>query len=516
MLTPEPFDIQHLTVWLADLKDALKEIFAQRREAIVIAISRKMPKMFEWLSHQDDKRLNEILIPEYSSTKEFVDSLDITTEYALPFLFKDRDQDSYDVVVVDDIIISGATLRQVSSDICALTGKLPIASSIFKCESIGIFPYAETKYIDKKKPLTQQEADLANSFIAEAILSTALPMDLVFPILHVSEKSAKSIASKIKADKKICSRAYDIKHRNGDISSESIILKEHVYSAYANDFVKIRTFFQQNGNASIVMYAPCIFETDVITGGKIFDSLRFNNAWDIVKKRMQAVNYSEVQKRMNDAIYSYVVEKSIKNRRALSLDAVANYIFSLSLIGLILKNLNLNKEVAFNKSIRENDLHLLFGKEMSEELLPILKSFLTDPEVLYLMREDLVLEQFLCPDKYSNKYNEFRCVFTQTSNNLEETLDKVFDLQRYPSKIGMYISPNSSPENAGIAESFQSMIKLLSIFKSRDLDIETEVNKYIDRKIDEGMVSSYYAFTTSPNKKSYLKRYFRAGANSII
>lgn len=516
MLPLEGFIIQNLTDWISALTSVLSDIENNKKTAIVIAISRKMPRMFEWLRLQDDKRLTDALSPKYKSMKEFVDSLNLTTEYALPFLFFGKDNSSYDVIVVDDIIIHGSTLRQVSSDICALTGKKPIASTIFKCENIGRFPYADTSLIDKTKPLSNTEAEEANRFIARAILTTSLPMDMVFPIFHVSNDFANEFSENLKKDKNITKRYYSVPHTEEGITSESILIKTNIEILHQNDFAKSRIFLNGTNNAKIVVYAPSIFRVDSLLNINPFEDDSFLKIWNIVKKRIPEINFEEVKSRMNDAIYSYAAESSLRERIILSLAAVANYLFSLSLMCYLLKSTNMLSKISPKEAIQKKDLQLILGLDLTKDIYDNITGAIESVMILSTVKEDLPVQPFLCPENNQKRYDDYRNIIAQKSNSIEEALNGVFDIHRSPEKIGLNISPNKSPETAGIAESFQSMTDLLANFKSTSIDIDEMVNKYIDHMIDEGSVSSFYAITHTPGKTSCIKRYFRAGSNSLI
>lgn len=517
MLPLDGFIVQNLIDWIKALKDALSDIDRRNRKAIVIAISRKMPRMFEWLKVQDDKRLTDILTPEFESVESFVDSLNLTTEYALPFLFsKCSDEVEYDVVVVDDIIIHGSTLRQVSSDICALTGKKPIASTIFKCENVGRFPYADTSIIDNIKPLNPWEAEEANRFIARAILETSLPMDMVFPIFHVSNEFANKFSEDLCKNKDLSDFSYSIPREGFEIPSESILIKTDTSSFYLNDFAKCRIFRKGNSEAEIVVYAPVIFRTDSVVSKEPFDNQTFLGIWSHVKGHIQKIDYKEVQSRMNDKIYSYAADSSLRERIALSLAAVANYLVSLSLMNHLLQQTNLLSKINSFNAIRKKDLQLILGKDLTDGIYGQIVQVIGSTMKLSPIKEDLRMPPFICPMSHSEKYDEYRKYIAQKNKSIDSALNGVFDLQRDPRKIGLKISPDKSPETAGIAESFQSMMDLLARFVPESTDIRLGVNKYIDEKIDEGAVSSFYAITQTPGKTSCIKRYLRAGSNSLI
>lgn len=515
MLPLEGFIIENLTDWIKALTSVLSDIDEQNKKPIVIAISRKMPRMFEWLRLQDDKRLTEALDSKYKSLKDFVESLNLTTEYALPFLFLGKDNSQYDVIVVDDIIIHGSTLRQVSSDICALTGKKPIASTIFKCENVGRFPYADTSVIDKIKPLSSTEAEEANRFIARAILKATLPMDMVFPIFHVSNDFAKEFLENLKNNKEITERSYSVFHDGEGIDSESIIIKNNIEGLPQNDFAKCRIFHNWNNKAKIVVYAPKIFRVDSLLNKLPNEDENFLKIWNNVRASIPIINFEEVKSRMNDAIYSYAAESSLRERIILSLAAFANYLFSLSFMCYLLKSVDMLARISSTEAIRKKDLQLILGLDLTEKIFDQITGAIENVMILSTIKEDLQGMPLLCPENHKKRYIEYRNIIAERSNSIKEALNGVFDLQRFPERIGLNISPNKSPETAGIAESFQSMTDLLANFKSSE-DIEKTVNRYIDYKIDEGSVSSFYAVTSTPGKTSCVKRYFRAGSNSLI
>lgn len=260
-----------------------------------------------------------------------------------------------------------------------------------------------------------------------------------------------------------------------------------------------------------------ILSADTILSGIPFDNECFKNIWTEVKKSIKYVDYPEVQNRMNDAIYSYAAERSIQHRLAISLVAVANYVFSFSLLCSLLHKLDETKDIRPEEIIKKKDIRLLLGGgRLADNVFESLIGIISNPAMMSAVRENITLEAFLCPDDHKENYDSHRNFISGNSKSIDNALDGVFSLHRKPEKFGLIVVPNKSTESAGVGESFLSMVSLLSNFKRSGIDIDTEVNAYIDKKIDEGLISSFYAETKSPAGKSYLKRYFRAGANSII
>ncbi len=512
----DAFEISHLRDWIIGLNKIISDITCKGREPIVIAISRKMPRLFDWLKYQDDESLLSSIKHSGGTIEDFVNKLNLTTEYALPFLFKEKQEDKYDVIVVDDIIIHGHTLRQVSSDICALTGKYPVASAIFKCENVGTFPYANTSFIDEMRPLTKEEEGKASRFISQAILSTSLPMDMVYPIFHVSREFARKFHEILGKQYESSTESYPISHEKSSIPSETIMLDKYIDFADNNDFAKCRSFHKQEKETLFVVYAPNVIEEEVILFGCPFTNEAYSKIWADIKRRVETVDYAEVKDRMKDSIYSFAAEKRIAERIALSLGAFANYLFSISIINHILLKSGIGDTVERQLNIQESDLRLLLGETAASDVSERINNLLKDYEISPFKREQIVVETSLCPKDFKETYEQYKNIIVQRSNSLDEVLNDIFDLQRHPEKIGLYLSPSISPESVGIAESFQSMIALLSKFKTDNVNIPLKVNEYIDRKIDEGAVSSFYSRTESRGKILYIKRFFRAGSNSMI
>ncbi len=517
----DAFILDHLVAWLKSLTLKLSEIKNTGREAIVVAISRKMPRMFEWLSQQSGDELKKVIQPlspdpeSQISLKNFVDDLHITTEYALPFLFKDKNPESYEVLVVDDIIIHGSTLRQVSSDIYALTAKLPVASAIFRCSDVGTFPYADTSLIDDMIPLSRIEETRANQFISEAIMSSSLPMDMVYPIFYLSKYETEDIVSHIKSEFKATIKTYKLPGK-GRNYSESILFTGGIDQAYNNDFVKCRVFNREDEETAMVCYAPNVIAEDVVMSKSFFKNDKYEELWEEVFSSVEHVEPESLKNRINNVMTLFAAERRIKDRRCISLVAFANYLCSLSTFNYILSQSFSHSTCDVELSVKAKDLELLLGRKVAGDVNNKINAILVNRLISPFDTEKIVVETTLCPDEYKDNYILHKDIIALQSKELNKALEGIFQLQRDPARIGLFLSPSISPEEAGIAESFPSLLDVLSNFKSVVEDLQVEINKYIDTNIDCGQVSSFYAKTKTPANVTYIKRYFRAGSNSVI
>ena len=505
-------NIQHIECWIEKLHEIISGIKSNHREAIVVAISRKMPRFFNWLSQQPDNTFNIDFGDDTTSVKEFVESLNITTEYALPFLFKEEENRiRYEVVVVDDIIIHGSTLRQVSSDIFAMIGKKPIASTIFKCAYVGTFPYADTSYIDKMTHLTESESKEAQKFISDAILSSSLPMDLVFPSFHVSEELARNFATSLQG----IFSCYAINREDKFISSISFILDDKSDFDYSNDYTKCRVFFK-GSEAIITVYVSNVIEEDLLLDSNPFVNEKYRAIWSDIQKATVNVSSSHVRSNMQSIEASFAAESRIKERISISLGTMANYLFAISAMNRLIVNTGGGITDNDPFKVELDDLKLLIGENLATGLIGKINDLLKLRAISPSRRDKVFIDNVLCPSECRNRYDELKSYISHRAGSIDGILHEIFKIHRNPERLGLLLSPSMSPETAGIGETFESLKNALFHIEHSASVKKKAVHEYIDRQIDEGQVSSFYSRVTSPGGVTYIKRFFRAGSNSFL
>ena len=506
------FIVNHISSWFAKLYSFVSSAHERKKEVYTIAISRKMPKMFDWLKKQSEISFGQIL-SHGESIADFFDKCNITTEHALPFLFNNRNKDDYEIIVVDDIIITGSTLRHVSCDIYAISGKMPYASAIFKCADIGVFPYCETSMLSDIDTLSVQQKSSAIDFIAKSIIETSLPIDLVYPLLYIDD--GYKFTSNILAEKaKTCDlTSYTVHHEDEFCDSLTVILDGLAVQTYNNDFAKLRLFNKDKDGCILGIYAPNVISVDLLLHGNPFSNNMYSYAWTVVKDA--AVNPSVFKIEDMDPIDSTLSEERIRHRLMISLAVWANYLYSLSTYNRVVKNCNLIKNVYKDAHIKESDLELLIGHLLSKTVFPIIENILKNGEISPSQQEYIPVESFIVPDSEANRYNELKnkAAYNHEGN---DALNALFEVQREPGNFGIRIPRDGNTENAGLGESFASLIDFLTIFSPKIPEIANTVNLYIDYNIDECRISSFYAVAKTPSGKEFIKRFFRAGANSFL
>lgn len=517
--------------WLTALKSVVESCRNESKEVFIIAISRKMPRVFKWIQSPYSRYCLGLTEDEHKEYADFIDKCRITTEYALPFLFtKERDKDSYEVIVVDDIIIRGITLRQVSCDVAAMTGKKSIASAIFKCEGIGLFEYADTSRIDGMPSLTPDQRKEAVDFIAKCIMSSSLPVDLVYPILNQS-RSFECLSKRLEKNSSgIDWKCYDVNTdlaENGqaseqmnessinrhtqtreNIKSLSVLINGDARKFCNNDFSKIRLFDKENGECTLAIYSPNIISADVLKDGTPFNDEKYIEVWSEVRDSSRDYSCSSYAG-FTDFIDLAIAKRRIANRCLLSYGAWANFLLSISMFNRIDKETSLFKGIEMDKTLCLEDIALLLGHDLASAILPKVNKLLKDGSVASYLIETVSVNDLLSPDESREKYDEERKKLVYGKNDLNHTLEALFELQQ--------ILSDDDVESRGLGETFNSLHNCIALyFQDEAHDLEIEINHYIDKAIDCGKISAFYAEVPNFAGDMFVKRFFRFGSNSVL
>ena len=90
------------------------------RSVVVIAIARKMARLLEYYRKTDSYLESLFDKSQFSSTFNY-----IITEHAIPLCLAQVNQQKKDIIILDDLIISGDTVESVTENVYHLTGIKP-------------------------------------------------------------------------------------------------------------------------------------------------------------------------------------------------------------------------------------------------------------------------------------------------------------------------------------------------------------------------------------------------------
>lgn len=498
----EKSKITNKQAWFKGLTDFLKKNIAASNTVVVIALSRKMPRYVEYLM---DTCPPEIV----SQLRELLynDRCIYTTEHAIPFIFKDR-QENTKILVLDDIIVKGITLSNVCEEIYQLTGIEPEYQSLCQFDNFG--------GLNIGNPLEGYTPQIVSSIeevreilseISRCIKDSGLPIDLEFPILHTgSANSYQPIVERLKSK---CSES----RKYGNEWSFTVLQEDEINTMYNNDFAKIRIFKCQK-DTRIVGYAPNVLSESSLRTKGLFKNEEYSGLWNTVLQNTAEPTFDPDDIILSDKDNR---EAKVNHRIYKSLAVVANYLFSLSML------IRHKHEFAIENTrflLSPRDLQLLVGKKLAEILSPALMRFLDSGISSRSQRQIVDTPSFLTP--YDYEEDEFRDYDMErffAAFNADEISEIVLNV--FKASYDMYDQNDAKHEksewtgggNLYYLESFQSLLQLPT-FGIDTEEFEREVNKEIDRLIDEGRVIPVYERTEETDGtfvgSVYWRRYFRA------
>lgn len=495
-------DKNDIILWSKTLSDALGRVLEEGCVVVVFALSRKMPRLLSHILKSNDdseeiKKLKSLLEN---------DRCVITTEISIPIIYKNF-QGNIKAIILDDIIISGHTLQSVCSEIKAITGENPEFISIYNttAEPHNIKDAVPTFWGKGLNDKTSQDGIIRD--LATQAKESGLPVDIEFPILYVNKDvvSFKDLQRRLK-NKSNVGPDY--------LVSDSFvqIQNDETSRLFNNDFAKIRIFDTSGIGATeslkIVGYAPNILSESQIQDTGLFKNEKYAEIWG--KIHLSTIDSPDI------SIAGIIIDEKddrlqkVQHRRSKSLNTMANYLLSLS---MLMRQLN---GIIDSTSLRldRKDIELLLGKELTGICMPILDSIVSSFTVSPSERESAVVPSLLAPFNLINDFEINRTLATNPTKNCHDAIAEVFIAGMEMERV--FLSPDSfilnGARNMHFLESFQSLQNIPKTF-IRESNSVSEINQTIDDMIDNGYVIPTYEVSTSVadpiNGPMYWRRYFR-------
>lgn len=470
--------------WYNGFKEIAQNILKSGRKLYIIAISRKMPRFFSWLTRHE---------AEYGivGLREILDSAEYTTEHALPFLFTEDTTDDYEVVVVDDSMVLGNTVRRVSKDVVAFTsGKKPIVSILVSSDN----GYIDMGYIKNLHcPNKTRDEIVAQwlDFVSRCNAKSELPVDVEFPIIHISGTSIESYRNQI--EKTIpASDWYELK---GDALSTSInvLLDEEIVELTSLDFAKSRCFFYKE-DVKLSVFSPFAILQSSIFGGYIFRDPNMNWIWELINR--------SVRLRSEKRTYQSMV-------------VVINYLNAIN-------TLKRNKELilpqdANDWKIRVSDLQLIIGKKLAIQIISQLSALLSDNHKQSFLVTHTGLPDMYVPKELETSYilqRKFLAAERRGDHNIGLLISNIFNQARYDHSIMGHNTSIFHRMHSAFFESYDSIRHLIEFYFTIE-NIYLEINKHIDYLIDNGRIIPQYVQVLNSERQTYWRRYFTSAHSSV-
>lgn len=497
--------------WWNELTDKVKSLKASGNEVCLIALSRKMPRVFNWMKEEYLSSRNR------AAEFEIIDSCEFVTEHAIPLLYRDKTL-QYETIVCDDIVVSGSTLFPVVGEVYYASGKSPILSAIFRAKSFEEPEEYKGMYDASLLAKSTVVSDTTEFFehLSANLLHCCLPLDMEYPIFHFDSSVEADVEAVVK-EKFQNARQYEIIH-DGGINSFNLILENETIHFFNNDFAKIRVF--DNGKVSRL----CTFAPNVIYQGKLreddlFENEEYRKLWHRVKEIIWSdkpfVTTEEPENYLLDDL-----EEEFEVRQYRSSMVWANYLFSLS--SFIRSYLKGHNVADFEGKISPDDISLFLTKEIANELVDNVNSFVKSRIVSPSIKENVELPDTTVPTYLINDYDFLKASKVMMASNLNEALKGIFDVRtELISRVEGKEYRGESDEEFSILiedsdfnESYKSLINAVRFRFVSDYDndskLDLAINRWMDKEIDKGRIVPRYQYVKTQNGLTYWKRFFRA------
>lgn len=516
--------------WWDDLTRLIDE--ASGAKLHLIAISRKMPRIFDWIEYEWLDSLPDADKEKAFSYMARIRKNGLLSEHAIPFILKSgsKEKCSDTVIVIDDIIITGSSMRDVIEDVRACSDTKPFISSIFIADSCSSdFDCSNKGDVNKIVKVPESELRTVIDMISERIKMTSLPLELEFPIFHLDDKyPSLSDNLKTEAGNLGCSYysiSHSAKYVSSDVENFSVILKDQMKWTLNHDYPKIRLFphkgyigLKENEGVSVLEASvPRVFSLNELESPDLFDEDSYREVWNIILSGCGANSIDKDSDPSGDSDS----QTRMNRRRCLSLAVMANYLHSFSVTMQSCGDKKLLKSLPGDPVVDTKDLTLLVGADIASTLKEKLDAIAADRLAVPAGTERFFeTEMTIAPGELSAEYKSYRYHSSLNSDSIDKSLRTLFQMQQ-DMFIKKMSAKGSFPENRFvIGETISALEELLKYpfnedDKKDDKYVE-ELNRALDKGIDEGRISPFYAVVKDSSGIPCFRRFYRGGSSSLL
>lgn len=506
--------------WYNDITNFIKAtINDPDKKIVIIALSRKMPRLLSWikenfLSEKEAEEFNALL-----SNPQCI----YTTEHAIPFVFAENGMTNAEVLVLDDMFVTGETMQGVSDEIYALTKRRPYYLGFYtyakdqkkREEGITLFGTNISTVLPKQLNKIGEAREMMRSF-SRMIEESQMPIDIEFPILHIKSRNFESSVSE-RVIAELRSRQPEARYFRNDVNGQirdfTQLIESDINRLFNNDFAKLR-LFPHKEDARLVCYAPNILSDSQVMNPFLFANEKYRRLW----KNLLDTNT------MPDPVkdqYDHIIDDEDQLRHKLSmrlhksLVVFANYMFSLSM--MIRQKHDYAEALPDSKyqvELRKEDLALLIGPHLADRYITNINDLYRDSITSDSLRQEINLPDLLANDNVMAEYSFLSTSAIFKANTAEEAIHGIFTAA-YSVCANFKEKNEFSIKGVYVLESFQSLYNKPSVHL-QGLNGEMEVNKSIDHLIDQGFVVPTYERVKNENNTLYWRRFFRATHTSPL
>ncbi len=474
----------YISNWYSGFKKLANDILESGKHLYVIAISRKMPRFFSWLVKREDYYGVEGL-------GDILDKAEYTTEHAIPFIFGKDKESEYEVIVVDDSMVYGNTMRKVADDVADFTGgKSPYISVIVSGTKVNL-GLIKHKGIQTLNINTDEHVSEWMDYVSKCNAASELPVDVEFPIIHL--KNCKNNTYKQHFDSHFSQdERYEI-NRTNTVESLNVLLDREMVELTAMDFAKLRCFLIED-EIRLVVISPLSIRQESLQDDSPFTVEKLSGIWSSIKASV-----------INKGSY----------RTSNSLVVMLNYMHSLNTFR---RNWDTILPEDWNHiSLEFSDLMLLVGKNFAKILASEFARYLMQEYRERYTIERISLPPVFTPKSLETPYKIQRNMIVakeRNGKNVEHVLTNIFDQSRYDKSILGQNITLFHRMHSSFFESFDSLKSLIhSAFDVENLD--REINKTVDSLIDAGKIIPKYIPVINSQGELYWRRYFTNAHSSI-
>lgn len=470
-------------------------------DVAVIALSRKMPRLLECMRMCIASRAVRTLFSHLDSPRVY-----LMTEYGiLPFAAKRDESQLLNVkgIIIDDAIIRGTTVNRVGMEWFAVTGEFPKIHSIYRLGWERIIKFLQDYEITAPE-ISYDEFNSREEEISSLIERIALPLDMEYPLIYLNcpyEDIKRHILNRIPANW----ARYTVGDGE-DRESFSVVLEDEKLGLYTNDFAKVRLFKSRTGKSVLEVIAPQSFEMQDFLSSPMFQNPIYSLLCAVVVQTLASVSQIPVEDtRLRD------VAKSISmQRNAKTIVVWVNYLLSLA---CMIRNYDkfIPKDVL--PHIKESDLAMIIGSELSHEWTGTLNDIILDK-----LKSDRKASLVAVPSIYRLPQNKDAHQLAVTAAmhpdyNVMENLDAIMGVSHYSQPLAKLAGENTLFSHSQYGETIDSLRRLLMRFHTPGPDLDREIHRWLDARVDSGCIVPRYEFVKGSDGNTYARRFFMTGTD---
>lgn len=479
--------VEDVRKWWINLNILVGEIKSREKRPILVALSRKMPRLMNWIL--GTPHLKESITPNLISDEEII------TELALPFLHSHTGGDDVEFVILDDIIIHGTSLRTVHQNICRLFDSKVHVACIFRHERANINDFVNPSDLSRIVSIPQASVDIYTGLMADIVGQYQLPIDMEFPIFRIGG-SLREIEDMVDLSGLVHKFYSNDECVTYDFSSGPMVSNNV-------DFSKAR-FFGKDGFSLLEVFSPLVIsETDLLSMEKgLFGDTLYTPLWERLTRNIRL----ELNPDYKESVVQFMTQ--LRESYIRSLMVIANYLFSLAAFAMnidILLPPGLKDGIMLSKE----DLSLLIGRNLAREVYqPMLAAVKAEESAVSPREMYLDVPSSFAPDAFETEMDGERFHAAIVAETPSDAFDRIFRFQHYTNP--KFENPFIAYERLFFGETHESLSEFTSLFFDSE-ECHRELQIWIDANIDAGYIVPNYERVMSENGEIFWRRFFHAG-----